>query len=121
MKLDELMGSLRTFEMTIDPEPKTKGIALKADVHEDLAPLDDDDMAKSIALLAKNFGKFGKYMKKLNHNPSGSTTESAPDKFHNSNRAPNPQRKPKAAETSLDQRGKSKGIQCREYEGFGHI
>ena len=47
-------------------------------------------------------------MKKPNHNPSENTSESAPDNNYN-NRDPN------------DQRGESKGVQCRECEGFGNI
>ena len=62
MKLEELMGSLRTFEMNLDEEcgeKKNKGISLKADADNDDSEsrYDDEDLYESITLLTKNMGR----------------------------------------------------------------
>ena len=62
MKLDELMGSLRTFEMNLDENKggkKEKSIAFQAKVDSD----DEEDLAQCITRLSK---KFNKVMKKVN-------------------------------------------------------
>ena len=99
IKVEELMGSLRTFELNQQirqkgktEEIKEKSIALKSS--KEKKESSDDEMA----LLTKNFQK---YIKKLGNkkaifkNPKGNFS--------------------KPFETN------KKGIQCRECEGFGHI
>ena len=66
MKLDELMGSLRTFEMNLEEEKgdkKPKGIAFQAESRDNnsIEHLDeDDDIAETMALMSKNFSKIYK-------------------------------------------------------------
>lgn len=112
MKLEELMGSLRTFEMNDEhhnPEPKTHGIALKANLDNNHGLTEDEDLARTISLLAKNFGKF---MKRMNNNTRRSVSETVSDSSQN---------RSNANEISTDLNVKAKGIQCRECHGFGHI
>ena len=56
MKVEDLMGSLHTFEITLKQRKREKSIALKT-VHEeeDSSEEDNDD---ELALLTKNFKKF---------------------------------------------------------------
>ena len=66
MKLDELMGSLRTFEMNLEEEKgdkKPKGIAFQAESRDDKSIEhwdEDDDIAETMALMSKNFSKIYK-------------------------------------------------------------
>ncbi|XP_062086925.1 uncharacterized protein LOC133793633 [Humulus lupulus] len=106
MKVEELMGSLRTFELNQKirqkdkPNPskeKEKTIAFKS---TEMETPDEGDSDSEMALLSK---KFQKYMKKIGNRqtigkaPRGNFSYSKPS-FSN-----------------------KKGIQCRECEGFGHI
>ncbi|CAM8943940.1 unnamed protein product [Rhodiola kirilowii] len=56
LKLDELMGSLRTYEINHDFQSgDVKGIALKADISED--KLDGGCTTEQLAMMAQNFGR----------------------------------------------------------------
>ncbi|CAM8944927.1 unnamed protein product [Rhodiola kirilowii] len=56
LKLDELIGSLRTYEMNHNVQPKdVKGIALKAEVSEDIPEF--DCTTEQLAMMAQNFGR----------------------------------------------------------------
>ena len=63
MKLEELMGSLRTFEMNLEEEKcdkKSKGIAFQVENQEEQIEAfcdEDDDLAETMAILSKNFSK----------------------------------------------------------------
>ena len=65
MKLDELMGSLQTFELNLNHNRRDKGksIAFQAEVPKStFESRDNNDMSKSLALVINNFGKFLKMM-----------------------------------------------------------
>lgn len=101
MNIDELFGSLRTFEMTLDDksEKKSKGISLQLTIKNDVSLVknkeSDEDLAESISLLAKQFGKAlqrwdkrggsqGNYVSpnvKDNNNPTIMSTQSSQDIF----------------------------------------
>lgn len=71
MKLDLLMGSLCTFEMNLNEEKKE--LALQAGVQKHHLEEDSDDqeeLAKSLALLTKNFNRVMKKFNKKNINSS---------------------------------------------------
>ena len=92
MKLEELMGSLRTFEMNFEEEQgekKAKGIALKADTKRD--EVDSSGVPQNVP---------GPSLNIRNHNH---------------------RRENKAADSSSDSINRRSGIRCREYDGFGHI
>lgn len=62
IKVDEIIGSLLTFEMAINDklENKFKGVSFKADVESDKKPVEEDtkdNLSNFIALLAKRFIK----------------------------------------------------------------
>ena len=86
IKLEELMGSLRTFEMNFKEErgdSRGKGIVLKteADSNEVDTKFDkDEDLAGSVALFTKNLGRF---MKGLNMRSSGSSPQRGPRNSQN--------------------------------------
>lgn len=61
MKLDELIGSLQTFEMNLKQKKKEKSIALQAKVQkspEENESDDQDDLAESLTWLTRDFEKF---------------------------------------------------------------
>ncbi|GAA0157490.1 hypothetical protein LIER_14746 [Lithospermum erythrorhizon] len=79
MRVDELMGNLSTFEISLDDGDlsKKKGIALKV-ASEDV---DNEDLVEIMNLLAKNFNKS---LKRFNKKPYGGTNfPSASDKGNN--------------------------------------
>jgi hypothetical protein len=63
MKIEELVGSLQTHELTL-PQPKRKTIALKI-VREEASDYDDEEFIdkEDLDLLAKKFKKFLKLRK----------------------------------------------------------
>ena len=76
LKLDELFGSLLTFEMAIShgENKKGKGIAFKSIYEEETTVNQSDNeanMNESIALLTKQFSKVVKKFKNLNTIGSG--------------------------------------------------
>ena len=72
MRLDELMGSLQTFELNLKMNKKEKSIAFQAD-HHDYSDEgnDSNDNDESLVLLTKNFNRFLKKMNKKK-NPQSS-------------------------------------------------
>ena len=63
IKVQELIGSLQTYELSLPNQRKRKSLALKTvnervDVHDSS---DDDAVEKDVAYLAKNFRKFLKF------------------------------------------------------------
>jgi hypothetical protein len=59
MKIEELVGSLQTYELSLPPIKKLKTIALKASKKKVEVSSGDDseDEEKPVAMLAKNFGR----------------------------------------------------------------
>jgi hypothetical protein len=57
MKIEELVGSLQTYELSLPPVKKLKTIALKASKKKVEASSEDDseEEEKAVAMLAKNF------------------------------------------------------------------
>jgi hypothetical protein len=57
MKIEELVGSLQTYELSLPPVKKLKTIALKASKKKVEASSKDDseEEEKAVAMLAKNF------------------------------------------------------------------
>jgi hypothetical protein len=105
MKIEELVGSLQTYELSLPPVKKLKTIALKASKKKVKASSDDDseDEDKAVAMLAKNFRRLMKddrFKKKLS------------DKL----------KKPlREAEPEEEEKKDPRGPRCFECLGFGHI
>ena len=103
MKVEDLMGSLRAFEMTLKQRKREKSIVLKI-VHKE-EDSSEEDIDDEFALLTMNFKKFLKKVGK-----SSKSSSSFPNTFKGKN----------SSENSYFSINK-KRIQCGEYEGYGHI
>jgi hypothetical protein len=88
MKIEELMGSLQTFELSLPPVKKVKTIALKASKKKARVTFeeDSDNEEDAVAMLAKNLGrlmkndKFKKFTERLKKAPRESKPEEAEKK-----------------------------------------
>jgi len=105
MKIEELVGSLQTYELSLPPVKKLKTIALKASKKKVEASFEDDseDEEKAVAMLAKNFKRLMKddrFKKKFSERVKKSPREAEPEE-----------------EDKKDPRGP----RCFECSGFGHI
>jgi hypothetical protein len=105
MKIEELVGSLQTYELSLPPVKKLKTIALKASKKKVEASSKDDseDEDKAVAMLAKNFRRLMK-----------------DDRFKKkfSDKIKKPLRK---AEPEEEEKRDPRGPRCFECSGFGHI
>ena len=65
IKIQELIGSLQTYELSLPSQRKSKSLALKTTNEgvEAQDSLDEDEVKKEVAYLAKNFRKFLKFKK----------------------------------------------------------
>ncbi|XP_075478934.1 uncharacterized protein LOC142519793 [Primulina tabacum] len=129
MALEDLISSLRTFEMNIDMQKKDKGktIAFQAsnDSFNDLLHIsqevNESDLCEdSISFITK---KFGDYLKRIRDKKK----DAQPSKFLSPPAPQRPQRFP--AKQQFQSRNEDKGqfnskkydsVQCREFKGFGH-
>ncbi|CAM8903158.1 unnamed protein product [Rhodiola kirilowii] len=112
LKLDELMGSLRTYEINHDFQTgDVKGIALKADMPKD--KLDAGCTTEQLAMMAQNFGRM---VRKINrHGPEQNQPSST--SFRNWKT-----RRSRSSDVKQDSSDKGKEeIQFHECRGFGHI
>ncbi|XP_061999414.1 uncharacterized protein LOC133716772 [Rosa rugosa] len=98
--LDELIGNLKTYELRLKPEKKSKGVAFKA-----VKGKEEEDEPLDLALLTKEFNKFLR-------NKSSSQNFNAPKKnfVNNDNNVKGNFRA-----------NKSGKIKCYECGGYGHI
>jgi hypothetical protein len=105
MKIEEFVGSLQTYELSLPLVKKMKTIALKASKKKVEVSSGDDfeDKEKIVAMLAKNFErlmrnerfkkKFSEKLKKV----------------------------PREAEPEEAEKKDPRGLRCYECSGFGHI
>jgi len=105
MKIEELVGSLQTYDLSLPPVKKLKTIALMASKKKVEASFEDDseDEEKAVAMLAKNFRRLMKddrFKKKFSERVKKSLREAEPEE-----------------EDKKDLRGP----RCFECSGFGHI
>ncbi|KAK2410184.1 gag-protease polyprotein [Trifolium repens] len=102
MKVDELIGSLQTFEMTFEdrPEKKMKNLAFKTKESQR-----EDCLSEAIALLTK---KFNKSVNRIR----AKWRTNIPDKMSN-----NKSQGMSKEETNSEEETE---VQCYECEGFGH-
>src|ERR1044072_8731736 len=121
LQVDELIGSLQAFEMTLNDksEKKTKSIAFLTNAEmEDEEPKADlvGEFSDALALLGR---KFSKAFKKFDRKSKPNVSDKLPDIYRKTDNARSLgfQRKGKDEERP----SRSRGIQCHECEGFGHI
>ncbi|CAM8917256.1 unnamed protein product [Rhodiola kirilowii] len=112
LKLDELTGSLRTYEINHNFQiGEVKGIALKADWVEDKS--EADCSTEQLAMMAQNFGRM---VWKINRRgPEQGQSSSTGFRNWKTDRS----RSSDSRQDSFDRRKEE--IQCHECRGFGHI
>jgi hypothetical protein len=105
MKIEELVGSLQTYEMSLPPVKKLKTIALKASKKKVEASSEDDseEEEKVVAMLAKNFRRLMR------------------DERFKKNFSEKVKKAPREAETEEEEKNDPRGPRCFECSGFGHI
>jgi hypothetical protein len=108
MKIEELIGSLQTYEYSLPPVRKAKTIALKvskASKKKSTVSYDEDSDVDedAVAMLAKNFERFMKNKK-------------FKKKFSDRLR-----KAPHTTDTEEAEKKDLRGPQCFECSGFGHI
>ncbi|GAU45662.1 hypothetical protein TSUD_293710 [Trifolium subterraneum] len=115
MKVDELIGSLQTYESSVNEriEKKNKSIAFVSNVEDEDLESDiesTDSVSEAIAFLGRQFNKV---LKRMDRRPRQNARHLAT----NMSRSIGNSRK-----TKIDEKpAQSKGIQCHECEGYGHI
>ncbi|KAK2448482.1 gag-protease polyprotein [Trifolium repens] len=115
MKMDELVGSLQTFEIILDErgDKKNKSIAFVLNTDEGNDQTEDEEehsIEDAIAMLGKQFNKVLKRVDRKNRQNGQSIR-------FDINKQQNNLKKTKPEEKS----NQSKGVQCHECEGYGHI
>ncbi|CAJ2636537.1 unnamed protein product [Trifolium pratense] len=112
MKLDELVGSLQTYEVAANEkmDKKNKSIAFVSNAEEE-DQLSDTESEQSISDAMVLLGKqFNKVLKRMDKRPKTGAADIGRNTYRNF-------RKPVTDEKSAP----NKGVQCHECEGFGHI
>jgi len=103
MKIEELVRSLQTYELSLPPFMKLKTNALKASKKDEVSSGDDsEDEEKTMAMLAKIFGRLMR-------------NERFKKKFFEKMKVP------KEAEPEEAKTKDPRGPRCFECSGFGHI
>jgi hypothetical protein len=105
MKIEELMGSLQTYELSLPPVKKLKTIAVKASRKKVEASSEDDseEEEKVVAMLAKIFRRLmrdDRFKKKFSEKMK---------------------KAPREAEPEEEEKKDPRGPKCFECSGFGHI
>jgi hypothetical protein len=105
MKIEELVGSLQTYELSLPPVKKLKTISLKASKKKVEASYEDDfeEEEKAVAMLAKNFRRLmgdDRFKKKFSEKVK---------------------KAPREAEPEEEEKKSPRGPRCFECSGFGHI
>ncbi|XP_073290498.1 uncharacterized protein [Primulina huaijiensis] len=129
MALEDLISSLRTFEMNLDMQKKDKGktIAFQAsnnnynDLIQISQEVNESDLCEdSISFITK---KFGDYLKRIRDKKN----DVQPSKFPSLLTPKRPQRLPGKQHSQPRNEGREKSdskkydsVQCRECKGFGH-
>ena len=115
MKMDELVGSLQTFEIVLNErgDKKNKSIAFVTNTNDGNVQSEDEEeesIADAIAILGRQFNKVLKRVDRRNRQNGLSIR-------FDINKQPNSLKKTKPEEKN----SQSKGVQCHECEGYGHI
>jgi hypothetical protein len=105
MKIENLVGSLQTYELSLPPVKKLKTIALKVSKKKVEASSGDDseEEEKAVAMLAKNFRRLMR-----------------DDRFKK-NFFEKMKKAPREAEPKEEEKKDHRGPRCFECSGFGHI
>ena len=110
IKVQELIGSLQTYELTLPSQRKSKSLALRT-INEGVEAQDsseEDDVEKEVVFLVNNFRKFLKFKK------DGKSFEKG--KFSSFKKDKKDFKKKEFKDSSPSQ-----GITCYECNGHGHL
>ena len=110
IKIQKLISSLQTYELSLPSQRKSKSLALKT-INERVEAQDsssEDEVEKEVAYLAKNFHKFFKFKK------DGKSFEKW--KFLNFKKDKKDFKKKDSKDSSPSQ-----VVTCYEYKGHGHV
>lgn len=115
LKVDELIGSLQNFEITVNnkTDKKGKNIAFASSVDSDDAHAnyeDDEEMSESLALLGKQFKKILGRFDRRSRSRGQNIRPNINNQYSKEKMA-----KPDGMNSQY------KGVQCHECEGYGHI
>jgi hypothetical protein len=118
IKLDDLVGSLQTFEMSANERAgnsgnKSKSIAFVSNANNEDFQGDfdtDERISDAIVLLGRQFNKV---LKQMDKRPESDV----PNILFDISKQANNNRRTR----TNDKAGQSKGVQCHECEGYGHI
>ena len=110
IKVQELIGSLQTYELSLPNQRKSKSLALKTinERVEGHGSLDEDAVEKDVGYLAKNFRKFLKFKNSEKFGDKG--------KFMSSKKEKKDFKKREGKESQSTQ-----GVTCFECNGHGHF
>jgi len=115
MKVDELIGSLQNFEIVVNNRTEKKGLSIafasNVDTEEFQEDIEDDEsLSGDLVLLGRQFKKI---LKQVNRRPRSNGKNIRFDISKQQNNLNN---------TRTDEKNnQSKGVQCRECEGYGNI
>ncbi|KAA0032462.1 gag-proteinase polyprotein [Cucumis melo var. makuwa] len=120
VKLDELFGSLLTFEMAMSDREskKDKGIAFKSAYEQETTFDNQANQDESIALLTKQFSKMARKFKSLN--TAGRTEKTGRHDGENSTRKVNDLSYRRNNDHDKKNEDVGRSFRCKECEGFGH-
>ena len=114
--VDELIGSLQSYELDLPKTSKSKSMAFKSVDDVDVGGFDDELFAIEIAYLAKNFRNFFR----INNRRVRGTNTTEPRNFRkNDPTMVNNTEKPR--EKVGQSSNKSMGPQCFGCQGYGHM
>ena len=110
IKVQELIGSLQTYELSLPSQRMSKSLALKTinEIMETQDSSDEDEVEKDVAYLVKNYRKFLKFKK------NGKFVEKG--KFPNSWKEKKDFKKKDGNDSQSSQ-----AITCYECNGHGHL
>ncbi|KAK2359883.1 gag-protease polyprotein [Trifolium repens] len=109
MKVEEVVGSLQTFEMNFSDKPEKKGKNIVFTSNTDSEQVDEEDLSDDIALLGKQFNKI---LKNVGRRPRSNVQHIQFDISK--------QRNTSAKTKTDDKTTQDRDVQCHECEGYGH-
>ncbi|XP_071723968.1 uncharacterized protein [Rutidosis leptorrhynchoides] len=127
LRFDDLMGKLRTHEMTLAMRSrdkfKSKSVAFKTDVEDAPVKTDEQQLIHvQLALVTKNMGKMYRRFNMTKLNDYTSSNQKGNRSFQKKNESEGGNQRVTKGETSKGRyRFEKEQIQCHECQGFGHI
>ena len=114
--IDELVGSLQSYELDVPKTSKSKSMALKSVDDVEVGGFDDELFATEIAYLANNFRNFLR-----NNNRKARGTNTAEPRNFGKNDPTKVNNNDKSREKVGQSSNNSMGPQCFGCQGYGHM